>query len=126
MGEINSREKNPIPGVEFSEIHIPDEFSLGTGKFITMVEKGSLKKMSPIISNVMNEPHFLMIVTINLGIDQVTAMIGKSHDEGAIDRKVFNIPKEIIVENAHDFTVIFKEWDITDVKLNGKKLELAT
>ncbi len=125
MGEINSHEKNPIPGVEFSEIHIPDEFSLGTGKFITMVEKGAIKKMSPIISNVMNEPHFVMIVTINLGIEQVTALIGKAHDEGAITRKVFTIPSDIVPENAHDFTVIFEEWDITAIKLNGKELELA-
>jgi len=125
MGEILSREKNPIPGVEFSEINIPDEHSLGTGKFTTVVEAGSLKKMSPIISNVMNEPHFVMIVTINLGINQVTALLGKSHDEGAIHRRVFNIPANIVVENAHDFTVEFKEWDITALKLNGKELEIA-
>ncbi len=125
MGEINSREKNPIPGIDFSELHIPDEYNLGTGKFITMVEAGGFKKMNPIISNVMNEPYFLMIVTMNLGIDQVTALLGKAHDEGAISRKVFNIPKDIVVENAHDFTVTFKDWDITEMKLDGKALELA-
>ena len=100
MGAINSRETNPIPGVAFSEIMIPDEYNLGTGIFTTVVEAEALKKMSPIISNVLNEPYFLMIVTINLGIDQVTVLIGKAHDEGAIDRKVFNIPKDIAVEVA--------------------------
>ena len=123
MGAINSREKNPIPGVDYSEICFPDEHYMGTGIFTTVVEAGSLKKMSPIISNVLNEPYFLMIVTINLGIDQVTVLIGKAHDEGAIDRKVFNIPKDIVVEDSHDFTVAFKDWDIKAVVLNGKELE---
>lgn len=125
MAEINSREDNPIPGVEYSEIRIPDEHYLGTGEFTTMVEAGALKKINPIISNVMNEPYFLMIVTINLGIDQITALLGKAHDEGPISRKVFNIPKDINLENANDFTVIFNEWDITSIRLNGSELEPA-
>lgn len=125
MAEINSREANPIPGVEYSEIRIPDEHYLGTGEFTTMVEAGALKKINPIISNVMNEPYFLMIVTINLGIDQITALLGKAHDEGAIARRVFNIPKDTDLEKANDFTVIFKEWDITAITLNGSELELA-
>ena len=123
MGAISSREKNPIPGVDYSEICFPDEFYLGTGIFTTIVEAGSLKKMSPIISNVLNEPYFLMIVTINLGIDQVTVLIGKAHDEGSINRKVFNIPKDIVVEDSHDFTVAFKDWEIKALLLNGKELE---
>ncbi len=125
MGAFNSRETNPIPGVDYSEVNFPDEHYMGTGIFTTVVETGALKKMSPIISNVLNEPYFLMIVTINLGIDQVTVLIGKAHDEGAIDRKVFNIPKDIVVENSHDFTVAFKDWDIKAVILNGKELENA-
>jgi hypothetical protein len=126
MAGINNRENNPIPGVDYSEIIFPDEHHLGTGIFTTVVEAGALKKMSPIISNVVNEPYFLMIVTINLGIDQVTVLIGKAHDEGAIDRKVFNIPKDIAVEDSHDFTVAFMDWDIKALTLNGKELEKAT
>jgi hypothetical protein len=125
MAEIKNREENPIPGVAYSEIRIPDEFYFGTGEFTTIVEEKALGKINPIISNVMNDPYFLMIVTINLGIDQVTVLIGKTHDEGAISRKVFNIPKDIAVEHSQDFTVIFNEWEITDMKLNGSSLEVA-
>ena len=125
MAEIKNREENPIPGVAYSEIRIPDEFYLGTGEFTTIVEEKALGKINPIISNVMNDPYFLMIVTINLGIDQVTVLIGKTHDEGAISRKVFNIPKDIAVEHSQDFTVIFNEWEITDMKLNGSSLDVA-
>ncbi len=125
MAELENREDNPIPGVAYSEIRFPDELYLGTGEFTTMLEPKALAKINPIISNVMNEPYFLMIVTINLGIDQVTALLGKAHDEGPISRKVFDIPKDVNVENANDFTVVFKEWDITDIKLNGNALQMA-
>ena len=125
MEAIKNREVNPIPGVEYSEIRIPDEHYLGTGEFTTMVEPGALARINQIISNVINEPYFLLIVTINLGIDQVTALLGKAHDEGPISRKVFNIPKKINIEEANDFTVIFREWDIRDIKLNGNVLELT-
>jgi len=125
MAEMKSREDKPIPGVDYSEIRIPDEFYLGTGEFTTMVEPKALAKINPIISNVMNEPYFLMIVTINLGIDQVTVLLGKAHDEGPICRKVFDIPKDINVEIANDFTVRFHEWDISDVRLNGASLTPA-
>lgn len=125
MAEILNREANPIPGVDYSEIRIPEEFSLGTGEFTTMLEPGALAKNNPIISNVMNDPYFLLIVSINLGIDQVTAVLGKTHSEPPISRKVFNIPKDINVENANDFTVVFREWEIDEIKLNGDKLELA-
>ena len=125
MAEIKSREDKPIPGVAYSEILIPDEHYLGTGQFTTVVEPKALAKINPIVSNVMNEPYFLMIVTINLGIDQVTALLGKAHDEGPISRKVFDVPKDINVENANDFTVFFREWDIKEVRLNGTALKPA-
>ena len=125
MAEIKSREANPIPGVEYSEIRIPDEHNLGTGEFVTMLETGALSKISPIISNVMNEPYFLLIVSINLGIDEVTAVLGKTHDEPPVSRKVFTVPNDIKVKDAHDFTVTFKEWEIKDMKLNGNGLKLA-
>ena len=125
MAEIKHREDNPIPGVDYSEIRIPDEHDLGTGEFTTMLPKKALSKMNPIISNVMNDPYFMLIISINLGIDQVTAVLGKTHDEPPISRKVFNIPKDFNVEDAHEFTVSFKEWDVTEMKLNGKEMEIA-
>lgn len=125
MSEIRSREEHPIPGVEYSAIHIPDEHNLGTGTFTTMVEAGSLAKINPIISNIVNEPYFLMIVSINLGIDQVTALLGKAHDEGPISRKVFDIPGDITTDKAHDFTVVFRDWDISGITLDGTSLKPA-
>lgn len=125
MAELISREDKPIPGVDYSEVRIPDEYYLGTGEFTTIIEPGAFARINPIISNIMNEPYFILIVTINLGIDQVTVLLGKSHDEGPISRKVFDIPKDFNIEVANDFTVCFNEWDINEIRLNGKGLKQA-
>ena len=122
MAGISSREQNPIPGVEYSEISIPDDENLGNGAFTTMLEPKALKKNNPIVSSIQNEPVFLLIVSINLAIEQVTAMLGKSHSTSPECRKVFNIPKEIDFHKAHDFTVTFRDWDIKEIKLNGENL----
>jgi len=125
MSEIKSREDSPVPGVEYSEISIPDDKKLGTGFFKTVIEPAALKKINPIISSIQNEPVFLMIVSINIAIEQVTAMIGKSHNTPPLDRKVFTIPKGIDLLQANDFSVSFSDWDITGMKLNGNNLNPA-
>jgi len=125
MAEIKNRETTPIPGIEYSEIHIPDEKDVGTGTFTSVLEPKALKKINPIISSIQNEPVFLMIVSINTAISQVTAMIGKSHNTAPLDRKVFNIPESIDDQRANDFTVKFNDWDIESIILNGDELTLA-
>jgi len=125
MAEMKNRETTPIPGVEYSEIYIPDEKDLGSGTFTSVLEPRALKKINPIISSIQNEPVFLMIVSINIAISQVTAMIGKSHNTAPLDRKVFNIPESIDDQKANDFTVRFNDWDIESMKLNGDDLKLA-
>jgi len=125
MSEIKSREDNPVPGVKYSEINIPDDKKLGTGSFKTVIEPAALKKINPIISSIQNEPVFLMIVSINIAIEQVTAMIGKSHNTPPLDRKVFTIPKGIDLLQANDFSVSFSDWDITGMKMNGNNLNPA-
>lgn len=126
MPEIRSREDKPIPGVEYSEIHIPDEKDIGTGSFATVLEPRALKKNNPIVSSIQNEPEFLMIVSINIAIEQVTAMLGKSHDTPPLCRKVFTIPSDINLDQANDFTVGFSGWDVSSVSLNDRELLLAS
>ena len=125
MSEIKSREDGPVPGVEYSEINIPDDNKMGTGSFSTVLEPKAMKKINPIISSIQNEPVFLMIVSINLAIEQATAMIGKSHNTPPLDRKVFNIPKDIDLLKANDFSVSFSDWDVQGMTLNGISLKPA-
>ncbi|MBI4699212.1 MAG: hypothetical protein HY758_10010, partial [Nitrospirae bacterium] len=88
MAEIKSREKNPIKGVEFSEIHIPDEEILGSGSFMIALETGALIKDVPIVSSIINEPVFQLFANINYSDDEVTVLLGKADDGPPLSREV--------------------------------------
>ena len=124
MAEIKSREEGPVPGITYSEIHIPDENSVGTGTFMTLLEEGAFGKKNPIISSVMNEPVFILILSMNIAIESATAMIGKSQNTPPLDRKVFKIPPDVDTKGVISFNVSFDDWDIKGIDLNGNKLEL--
>jgi hypothetical protein len=123
VAEIKSREEEPLPGITYSEIHIPDETSLGTGTFITVLEEGAFGKKNPIISSIMKEPEFVLILSMNIAIESATAMIGKSQNTPALDRKVFKIPADVDTREVISFKISFDDWDITGIELNGNKLE---
>jgi len=125
VAEIKSREEEPLPGITYSEIHIPDENSLGTGTFITVLEEGAFGKKNPIISSIMNEPEFVLILSMNVAIESATAMIGKSQNTQPLDRKVFKIPTEVDTKEVLRFKVSFDDWDIKGIEINGNKLDLV-
>jgi hypothetical protein len=122
MAEIKSRDHNPVPGIDHSEIHIPDENNLGTGTFITVLEPNAMAKINPIISSIINEPVFQLIVSINLAIESASVMIGKADKTPPLSRKVFKLPKEINLPQTHRFNVGFAEWKIESLVMDGKSL----
>ena len=122
MAEIKSRDNNPVPGIDHSEIHIPDENNLGTGTFITVLEPNAMAKINPIISSIINEPIFMLVVSINLAIESVTVMIGKADKTPPLSRKVFKLPKEIDLPATHTFDVGFGEWKIESLRMDGEPL----
>ncbi len=123
MAEIKSRANNPLPGIEYSEIHIPDEQNLGTGKFLTVLEPKSMSRINPIISTIANEPVFKLIVSINIAEEMVNVMLGKDDSSPPISRERFKLPKKINPVEIHAFDTIFKEWKIEDIKMDGNNLE---
>ncbi len=126
MAEIKSHEEKPVPGVDYSMIQISDDNNLGTGTFTTMLEPNAMAKINPIISSIQNELVFQLIVSINLAIESVTAMIGTADNTPPLSRKVFSLPKEIALKDAHRFDVGFKEWQIEEISMDGVNLELST
>lgn len=125
MAEVKSRENNPVPGIDYSELHIPDEMNLGSGSFVTVLEPDAMSKINPIISSVVNEPVFLLMVSINLAIESVTAMIGAADKSPPRSRKVYKLPRDLRTEDVHNFNVVFREWEIRGLTLDGKELELS-
>jgi hypothetical protein len=122
MPEIISREERPLPGIEYSEISIPDENDLGTGTFTTVIEQRAMAKINPIMSSIINEPFFQMIITINSAEESATVLLGKAGNSPALSRKVFKIPEDTKISEPHNFKVIFREWDIKALELDGNEL----
>ncbi|MBI5097730.1 MAG: hypothetical protein HZB30_00630 [Nitrospirae bacterium] len=123
MAEIESREDKPLPGIEYSEIHIPDEDNLGTGIFTTVLEPRATAKINPIISAIRNVPVFQLIVNINSAENEVTVLLGKADNSPASSREVFMMPKIFDASMTHRLDAIFKDWKITELKMNGDNLE---
>ncbi|MHC4184219.1 MAG: hypothetical protein ACYSR0_12805 [Planctomycetota bacterium] len=125
MPEVKSRENNPLPGIEYSEIHIPDEDSLGTGTFVTVLEPGAMAKINPIMSTIVNKPVFQLIVSVNAGEEEATVALGKADNKPALSRKVFSIPKDTRSDESHELKVVFSDWDIKALQMNGDELKIV-
>jgi len=125
MTEIKSREDRPLPGIEYSEIFIADENDLGTGVFTTIVEARALAKINPIMSSIINEPVFQLILNINSAEEAATVLLGKADNTPALSRKVFKIPEDTRIQEAHTFTINFSGWDVKTLEMDGNELQLA-
>ena len=123
MTEIISSEQKPVPGVDYSQIRIPDEENLGTGTFTILLEHDAMSKINPIVSAIINEPVFQLLVNIDSEVKQVTALVGKADNTPPISREVFILPENIKLPDAHKFEITFKDWEIKDVMMNGDNLE---
>jgi len=123
MAEIKSREDKPLPGIEYSEIRIPDEDHLGNGIFTTVLEPKALAKINPILSSIINEPVFQLLVSINAAVHEITVLLGKADNSPATSREVFVLPKKLDDSKAHRLDVVFRDWKITGLTMDGGDLE---
>ncbi len=123
MAEIKSRETNPVPGIDYSEICIPDEQNLGTGTFTIVLRPDAMAKINPIISSITNVPVFQLIVNINGDTNEITSLLGKADKSPALSRKVFKMPDKIETSDVHSFEVVLKNWEIKDMLMNGGSLQ---
>ncbi len=125
MAEIKSREQTPIAGIEYSEIIIPDEKELGTGTFTTVLKPDAMAKISPIISTIINEPVFKLMVNILFAEKEVTVLLGKADKSPPLAREVFQLPEGIELSKVIRFDVIFGEWKIKGLEMDGKNLDMV-
>ncbi|MCK5511519.1 MAG: hypothetical protein KAI96_01850 [Thermodesulfovibrionia bacterium] len=123
MAAINSREQKPVPGIDYSEIRIPDEENLGTGTFKTVLLPNAMAKNCPIINTIVNVPVFQLMVNINSAENEVTVLLGKADKSPALFRRVFKLSENLDLSKAYSFEVTFSHWKIKDLKMNRKKLQ---
>jgi hypothetical protein len=123
MASINSREQNPVQGIDYSEIHIPDEEHLGTGTFKTVLQPDAMAKNCPIISTIVNVPVFQLMMNINSAEKEVTVLLGKADKSPALSRAVYKLSEKLDLSKDYSFEVIFSDWKINELKINGEQLQ---
>jgi hypothetical protein len=126
MSEVKSREHKLLPGIEYSEILIFDEDNLGTGVFTTVLEPDAMSKINPILSSIIHEPEFQLLVNINSAENEVTVLLGKADNSPASFREVFILPEKFDNSKTHQFDTIFNDWKVVELKMNGDSLKKAT
>ncbi len=125
MAEVRSREEKPLPGIDYSEIHIPDEENLGTGSFTTLFDPKAMVKVNPLMSTIVNKPVFQLIMSVNAAEYEATVLLGKADNTPADSRKVYKIPKDADTDKALTFKAVFSEWNITALEMDGTALKEA-
>ena len=126
MGEIKTRQENPGPGIEYSELHIPDEENLGTGSYRIVLEPNALAKRQPTVGLVINPPIFQMSVNVNPATKEIPVLLGKADDTPPISEKVFRLPENIELSDSYEFNALFANWEIAELLLNRVSLPLQT
>ncbi len=125
MAEVQSREEKPLPGIDYSEIHIPDDTNLGEGSFLTVLDPKAMSKINPLMSSIVNKPVFQLILVINAAEDEATVLLGQADNSPAQSRKVYTIPQDADREKSLQFKTIFKNWEVIALELDGKALKEA-
>jgi len=95
MNSITNRQPNPSPEIEYSEIHIPDEENLGTGRFTTRIKARTLFAGNPVSSLIVLVPHFQLSVNLNPATGKVPILLGRADRTAPLSRKVFLLPQNI-------------------------------
>ena len=123
MPEIKHRQANPSPEIEYAEIHIPDDRHLGTGSFKIVTKRGALSTGKAVSSIMINPPVFQIAVNLNPSTRQIPVLLGLADGSDAISRKTYLFPGNIISSDSHEFETTFRDWDITELYMDGTLLE---
>lgn len=122
MPEIKHRQINPNPGVEYGEIHIPDDRALGTGSFKIVTKPNAFVEHKAISSIMINVPVFQISVNFNPAIYEIPVLLGYADGSEPKSMKIFLFPVYINIHNTHEFIVTFNGWQITEMRMDEKPL----
>jgi hypothetical protein len=123
MGEIRHHRNNPGPGVSCLEIHIPDDQFMGTGTYRTVLQPNALAGDSPIVSATLNVPVFQISVAVDPATGEIPVLLGRADGSPPISGKAFGLPENIDLSSAHVLEVVFVNWQVEHLKMNGSDLQ---
>lgn len=122
MTEIKYRQPNSSPEIQYGEIHIPDDENLGTGTFATLLKPNVLSSTKVISSIMINRPKFQISVNINPGSRKIPVLLGKADGTDPISSQTFLLPPNADSTKAYKFVVIFENWQIINLEMDGVAL----
>jgi len=124
MAGIRKRQNNPAPGIDYSELHIPDDSHLGTGKYTLSLQPNALVNQEVINGIIINIPIFQMSININPGPKEVPVLLGRADGSDPISQKSFSLPQNIGLAGTHRFEAMFESWEIKALTMNGMNLPI--
>lgn len=122
MKSIKNLQQNPSPEIEYSEIDIPNQTEIGTGKFTIKIKAGSMLNMKLITSAIVNIPIFQLSVNFNLATNEAPILMGRADGSSPFSDKTYQLPNNIDNTISHLFIVEFQRWKILEFKMDGMEL----
>ena len=128
MVEVRNRMENPSPDIAFQEIHIPNDANFGTGTFRFLANKEVLvpparPEPKAVVAIVLNPPRFQLSVSVNPGTREIPVLLGRADGTPPLASRVFVLPLGMDTGAAHEFGVVFRNWRVLSVEMDGQELE---
>lgn len=124
MSEIKHRQEKPSPEIDYAEICIPDGRYLGTGIFKTVTKPGALSAGKAVSSLMIKAPAFQISLNLNPLTKEIAVLLGFANGSDPISRKIYFFPESTNFLDSHDFQVSFRDWEITELSMDGVLLGL--
>jgi hypothetical protein len=122
MGEIKHRQMGGGPGIEYAEIHLPDDQDWGSGSYTTIFQAKALPPSRPLMSAMINLPRFQLTVSINPS-GEVVILLGETEPKS---RARLRLPWGLERTRAHSLQIQFAAWAVIGVLLDGQALSVST
>ena len=122
MGEIRYRQPTPQKGIEYGEIHIPDDQDFGTGTFAMEIQAGAMTPTKGSAYLMVNAPRFQISVNVDTKAKRINAAVGGAAGQDPSDLRIYAFPPKTDLTLANVITVQFGGWKITQLNLNGQVL----
>lgn len=128
MSEVTTRIENPSPGVRVQKLHIPDDANFGTGTFIAVLNKDVLMPVvepgqKVIETTAENPPRFRLFFGVNPGTGEICVLLGRADGTPPVSDNTFVLPSGTAASEEHQFKVVFRNWRLLSLQMDGQCVE---
>ena len=121
MPEIRHQVPGSAPGVQFAEIHIPNDEDWGTGTFTTIFAPDAFSSGHVVASVMFNLPTFGISVTVNPN-RYIPVLLGRADGSPPTARKTFVLSVAFDASMRHICMAAFGDWQVLDLTMDDAPL----